>query len=282
MIDTDRRNLVLMALLSPLSAAATANTKAISSATGEPYVYAPDSVAHWTGDEQIGMLIYPGMTIMDLIGPQSMFASLMGAKIYLVAKSLDPVTSDADVTILPTATFDTCPRDLTVLFTPGGTDGTLAAASDPDTLAFMADRGARAKYITSVCSGSLVLGAAGLLDGYKATSHWSCRDALSGFGAIPIDARVVRDRNRFTGAGVTAGLDFALAMVAELRSRFYAECTQLMAEYDPQPPFNAGSVKTAPAKVVADMTHLLEDFTTKVDELVAATAKKGLPIQRIG
>jgi len=275
MIDIDRRNLMLMALLTPLSAAAAPEAKETSSAADKPYVYTPDSTAHWTGDEQIGMLIYPGMTIMDLIGPQSMFGSLMGAKIHLVAKSLDPVTSDAGVTILPTATFETCPRDLTLLFTPGGTDGTLAAASDPDTLAFMADRGSRAKYITSVCSGSLVLGAAGLLDGYKATSHWSCRDALSGFGAIPTDARVVRDRNRVTGAGVTAGLDFALAMVAELRSRFYAECTQLMSEYDPQPPFNAGSVKTAPPKVVADMTHLLEGFTTKVDELVAATAKNG-------
>lgn len=282
MIDANRRNLVLMGLLGPLSAAVSAKAKEISPAAGDAYEYTPDSTAHWTGNEQIGMLIYPGMTIMDLIGPHCMFGSLMGAKIHLVAKSLDPVTSDAGVTLLPTATFDTCPSDLTLLFTPGGTDGTLAAASDPDTLAFMADRGARAQYVTSVCSGALVLGAAGLLDGYKATSHWSCRDALSGFGAIPTDARVVRDRNRVTGAGVTAGLDFGLAMVAELRSRFYAECTQLVAEYDPDPPFNAGSVKTAPHKVVADMTHLLQGFTTKVDELVVATAKNGYPVLKAG
>jgi putative intracellular protease/amidase len=198
------------------------------------------------GDEQIAMLMYPGMTVMDLMGPHCFLGALMGAKVFLVAKSLDPVTSDTGVTITPTATFKTCPRDLTVLFTPGGTDGTLAAAVDPETRAFMADRGARAKYVTSVCSGSLILGAVGLLKGYKATSHWSVRHVLAGFGAIPTDARVVRDRNRITGAGVTAGLDFGLTMVAELRDRTYAECCQLMSEYDPDPPFSAGSMKTAP------------------------------------
>lgn len=202
----------------------------------------------------------------------------MGAKIHLVAKTLDPVTSDAGVTIVPTATFDTCPHDLTVLFTPGGTDGTLAAAADPATLAFMAKRGARAKYVTSVCSGSLILGAAGLLNGYRATSHWSCRDALAGFGAIPTDARVVRDRNRVTGAGVTAGLDFGLTMIAELRSRFYAECTQLVSEYDPHPPFNSGSLKTAPPRVKADMTQLLSGFTRKAEELAGAPTGHDSPI----
>jgi putative intracellular protease/amidase len=229
------------------------------------------SKVHWLGNEQIAMLMYPGMTVLDLIGPQSMFGALMGAKVFLVAKSLDPVTSDAGVTIIPTATFETCPRDLTVLFTPGGVDGTLAAAADPETRAFMADRGARAKYVTSVCSGSLVLGAAGLLKGYKATSHWSVRDALAGFGAIPTDARVVRDRNRITGAGVTAGLDFGLTMVAELRDRTYAECVQLMSEYDPAPPFNAGSMKTASAEVKAPMVKMLAGFTRDAEELARAT-----------
>jgi cyclohexyl-isocyanide hydratase len=228
---------------------------------------------HWTGNEQIAMLMYPGMTVLDLIGPQSMFGALMGAKVYLVAKSLNPVTSDGGVTITPTATFETCPRDLTVLFTPGGTDGTLAAAQDAETLAFMTDRGARAKYVTSVCSGSLILGAAGLLNGYKATSHWSVRHVLANFGAIPTDARVVRDRNRVTGAGVTAGLDFGLTMLAELRDQTYAECCQLMSEYDPEPPFNAGSMKTAPANVKAPMVAMLADFVKKSEAL--APPKKG-------
>ena len=110
-----------------------------------------------------------------------------------------------------------------------------------------------------------------MLKGYKATSHWSCRDVLSGFGAIPTEARVVRDRNRITGAGVTAGLDFGLAMVAELRDQTYAECTQLMSEYDPEPPFNAGSMKTAPAGVKAAMIELVADFSKKAAALAKAS-----------
>ena len=137
----------------------------------------------------------------------------------------------------------------------------------------MADRGARAKYVTSVCSGSLILGAAGLLKGYKATSHWSVRHVLAAYGATPTDARVVRDRNRITGAGVTAGLDMGLTMVAILRDRLYAECTQLVSEYDPDPPFHAGSMKTAPAEVKTAMVELLSGFTKKAEAL--AVAKQG-------
>ena len=269
MNEIDRRKAVLFTLLAPYAAGA----ETPSSQHKMPDMSHDMSKVHWEGNEQIAMLIYPGMTALDLIGPHFMFGSLMGAKVHLVARSADPVTSDTGVVITPTATFDTCPRDLTVLFTPGGTDGTLAAAVDPKTRAFMADRGARAKYVTSVCSGSLILGMAGLLKGYKATSHWSVRDALAGFGAIPTDARVVRDRNRITGAGVTAGLDFGLTMIAELRDRTYAECVQLMGEYDPDPPFNAGSMKTAPAEVKASMVKLLAGFTKKAKDL--ATAKKG-------
>lgn len=276
MIDIDRRTAALMALLSPLAAGA-----ASAQTTSKPLKPAPmappmkhtmpdmgrgDGI-HWMGDETIAMLMYPGMTVMDLIGPQSMFGAMMGAKVMLVAKTLEPVTSDAGVTITPHATFDTCPRDLTVIFAPGGTDGTIAAAKDPATLAFIRDRGARAKYVTSVCSGSLILGAAGLLKGYKATSHWSCRDALTGFGAIPTDARVVRDRNRVTGAGVTSGLDFGLTMVAEMRGRTYAECTQLMSEYDPHPPFNSGSLKTAPPEAVKPMMELIAGFRKQAEAL---------------
>lgn len=273
MIDIERRNLTLSALIAPLLAAMPARAATTSSdSTHVDKTWGMDDVP-WMGDEQIAMLVYPGMTVMDLVGPHCMFGALMGATIHIVSKTLEPVTSDAGLTVVPSATFDTCPREVTVLFAPGGTDGTLAAASDPQTLAFMADRGARAKYITSVCSGSLVLGAAGLLDGYKATSHWSCRDALAGFGAIPTGARVVRDRNRITGAGVTAGLDFGLAMVAELRDRTYAECTQLMSEYDPDPPFNAGSMKTAPPAVKAAMLDMASEFTKKAEALANATKR---------
>ncbi|GAA0410266.1 DJ-1/PfpI family protein [Pseudomonas veronii subsp. inensis] len=275
MIDNDRRNLVLCALLAPLAASTSLNLNAAEAPMPEHKMPERDrdmDSVPWMGSEEIAMLVYPGMTVMDLVGPHCMFGALMGVKIHIVAKSLEPVTSDAGLTVVPTVTFDTCPQDLTVLFTPGGTDGTLAAASDPETLAFMADRGARAKYVTSVCSGSLILGAAGLLKGYKATSHWSCREALAGFGAIPTEARVVRDRNRITGAGVTAGLDFGLSMVAELRDQTYAECTQLMSEYDPDPPFNAGSMKTAPSRVKTAMIQLVADFTKKA-ELLSGVAK---------
>ena len=279
MIDINRRTAAMMALLSPLAAGAgraqtPAPRKLLSPAPMAPTMDhtmgMPNDGVHWMGDETIAMLMYPGMTVMDLIGPQSMFAAMMGAKVMLVAKTLEPVTSDAGVTITPHATFETCPRDLTVIFTPGGTDGTIAAAKDPATLAFMRDRGARAKYVTSVCSGSLILGAAGLLKGYHATSHWSCRDALAGFGAIPTDARVVRDRNRITGAGVTSGLDFGLTMVAELRDRTYAECCQLMGEYDPHPPFNAGSIHTAPPEAVKPMMELIAPFRKQAEALASA------------
>jgi putative intracellular protease/amidase len=266
MTDIDRRTALLLSLLAPLAAGS-----AVAQAPKARHEVAESG----HGDDQIAMLIFPQMTILDLIGPHFMFSSLMNTKLVLVAKSLEPVTSDSGVTVLPTATFASCPRDLTVLFTPGGTDGTLAAAKDRETLAFMADRGSRAKYVTSVCSGSLVLGAAGLLKGYKATSHWACRDALAGFGAIPTDARVVRDRNRITGAGVTAGIDFGLTMVAELRDQHYAECIQLMAEYSPSPPFNSGSLKTANADVKNTMVEMLAPFTKQANELAASASKAG-------
>lgn len=274
MTDLNRRSAVMLALLAPFAMSAAAQAPQPANTMTMPDMGPEMNNVHWEGNEQIAMLMYPGMTVIDLIGPQSMFGALMGAKIHLVAKTLDPVTSDAGVTIVPTATFDTCPRDLTVLFTPGGTDGTLAAASDPVTLAFMRDRGKRAKYVTSVCSGSLILGAAGLLAGYKATSHWSVRHVLAKYGAIPTEARVVRDRNRVTGAGGTAGLDFGLMMLAELRDRTYAECTQLVSEYDPEPPFNAGSLKSASPAVAKAMKELLAGFTKHAETLAATQARR--------
>jgi len=221
----------------------------------------------WNRPDQIAMLVYPRMTAIDLIGPQHFFASLMGAHVHLVARSLDPVASDTGVTITPTATFETCPRDLTVLFAPGGTTGTLAAMADTATRAFMADRGARARYVTSVCTGALILGSAGLLKGRRATTHWAAREVLADFGAIPVAERVVRDGNLITGAGVTAGLDFGLTMVAELRDPIYAQGVQLQAEYDPHPPFTAGSPATAPAAVRDMITPMSAAFVREAHAL---------------
>jgi putative intracellular protease/amidase len=261
MKSIDRRT-TLGAALAPLAGAFIGGAaRAASTAPSHDMTMAPPS---WTRADEIAMLVYPQMTALDLIGPQYMFASLLGAKVHLVAKSRDPVTSDTGVTITPTATFAETPKDLTVLFAPGGTRGTLAALEDAETRAFMADRGSRAKYVTSVCTGSLILGAAGLLKGYRATSHWAAREALADFGAIPTDQRVVRDRNRITGAGVTAGLDFGLTMVAELRDTNYAENLQLICEYDPQPPFNSGSIHTAPPQVRAMMQGMFSPFAGQV------------------
>jgi cyclohexyl-isocyanide hydratase len=196
---------------------------------------------------EIGMLLYPGLTLLDLIGPQTVFSWF--ANIHLVWKTKDLIESDTGIGIRPSSTFETCPRELDILFVPGGF-GQQAIMNDREVLEFLADRASRAKYVTSVCSGSLLLGAAGLLKGYKATSHWAARDGLAGFGAEPVDARVVVDRNRITGGGVTAGIDFGLVVLAKLRGDDAAKLTQLAMEYDPEPPFNAGSPKAAGPAIV--------------------------------
>lgn len=226
------------------------------------------SVAHdmssipegWVKNDQIALLIYPHMTALDAVAPHYAFASLMGATVLLVSKTREPIVSDTGLTILPNATFDECPRDLDVICIPGGSSGTLAAMGDDETLDFIANRGARAKFVTSVCTGSLLLGAAGLLKGYRATSHWGALQILKEFGAEPVDERVVEDRNRLTGGGVTAGMDLGLTIVARLRDDFYAQGVQLMAEYAPQPPFNAGTPTTAPAPVRQIMESMFIDF----------------------
>jgi cyclohexyl-isocyanide hydratase len=196
---------------------------------------------------EIGMLLYPGLTLLDLIGPQTVFSWF--ANTHLVWKTKDLVYSDTRIGMQPTCTFETCPRELDILFVPGGF-GQQQIMDDAEVLAFLADRGSKAKYVTSVCSGSLLLGAAGLMKGYKATSHWAARDGLSAFGAIPTDARVVVDRNRITGGGVTAGIDFGLVLLAKLRGDDAAKLTQLAMEYDPEPPFQSGSPKTAEPAIV--------------------------------
>lgn len=217
----------------------------------------------WTGTEQIGMLLYPGFTALDFVGPQYMFAGLMGATVHHIAKTMQPVMSDTRLAISPTSTLEQAPRDLDILFVPGGGGGTLAALQDEALVAFVADRGKRAKWVTSVCTGSLVLGAAGLLKGYKATSHWVARPLLSDVGATPVEARVVRDRNRVTGAGVSAGLDLGLALVGLLRDQPYAETLQLLAEYAPEPPFSAGSPHTAPPMAKAMLDDMFKDFVVQ-------------------
>jgi putative intracellular protease/amidase len=204
---------------------------------------------HWLGKEQIAMLIYPEFTALDLVGPHHMFTSLWGAKVHLVAASRKPVRSDAGLVFIPDMTLDRAPANLDILFVPGGGQGTLEAMQDAKLIAWIADRARRAKLVASVCTGSMILGQAGLLRGKRATTHWATHALLEDFGAMPVDERVVWDGKLVTGAGVSSGLDLGLAVVARLRDEPYAQGVQLLAEYAPQPPFNAGTPKTAPAQV---------------------------------
>ena len=192
------------------------------------------------------MLLYPGLSALDLVGPHPFFAELSNSQVHLLWKNKAPVVSSLGYSIVPTTSIRDCPRDLDVVFVPVARLGTFAMMDDDEILSFLADRGSRAGYVTSVCTGSLILGAAGLMKGYHATCHWRFRDLLPMFGATPVEERVVIDRNRITGGGVTAGIDFGLVIAARLRGRQAAEVLQLYNEYDPHPPFAAGTPAVAP------------------------------------
>ncbi len=196
----------------------------------------------------IGFLIFPRVTPLDFTAPLQVLTRVPGAKMHLVAKRLEPVASDTVLNIPPTTSFAGCPQ-LDVVCVPGGF-GTYPLLNDDETLAFLQHQAKAASYVTSVCTGSLVLAAAGLLDGYRATTHWTAMRHLGRLGAIPQKARVCIDRNRMTGGGVTAGIDFGLTLAEALSDRTTAEVIQLALEYNPSPPFTAGTPETAPAEVV--------------------------------
>lgn len=198
----------------------------------------------------IVMLLYPRLTQLDLTGPFEVFARLPDVKIILAAKTLDPVTDSGGLRLLPTHTLTDAPQ-ADILFVPGG-PGQLDLMDDTEVLDFLRTQAAGARYVTSVCTGSLLLAAAGLLTGYRATCHWMSLDQLALFGCTPCDDRVVVDRNRVTGGGVTSGIDFALQLAALLFDQDRAERTQLSMEYDPAPPFSSGHPRCAdPAMVEA-------------------------------
>ena len=201
------------------------------------------------GSLTAGLLVFPDLTQLDLTGPYEVLSRAPGTRVVLVGTRAGPIRSEFGLTLGTDCTLDEAPP-VDLLLVPGGVGVNALLADDP-VLDFVARRGASAAWVTSVCSGALVLGAAGLLRGYRATTHWLSLDLLAELGATPVEARVVRDRNRITGGGVTAGIDFALALVAELHGREAAERVQLMIEYDPAPPFPTGSPKTASAALVA-------------------------------
>jgi cyclohexyl-isocyanide hydratase len=222
----------------------------------------------------IAFLLFPGITQLDLTGPAQFLSRLPNAKVDLVWDSLDPVPTDAGFSILPTATFAQVPR-ADVLCVPGGM-GVAKVIDHAPALDWVRQVGSEATWVTSVCTGALVLGAAGLLRGYRATTHWAWHDLLSLFGAVPVQARTVIDRNRATGGGVTAGIDFALTLMAAIAGDDHARAVQLALEYDPAPPFDTGTpAKAGPALVEVYQARANKLAPHRRDELVASAARLG-------
>lgn len=199
----------------------------------------------------IVFVLFPNLTQLDFTGPLQVLARLPGARVHLAAKTLDRVPTDAVLTLNPTCVFADCPP-ADVLVVPGGF-GVDEAMNEPELMAFVRREGARAAYVTSVCTGAFILGAAGLLAGKRATTHWAYHGELEKVGAVPTKARVVRDGRVVTGGGVTAGIDFAFALAAEIAGEAVARAIQLGLEYDPAPPFDAGVPEKAAPEALAAM-----------------------------
>jgi len=216
-------------------------------------------------ENRLELFVYPGFTALDLVGPHHMLSGLPAVQKVIVSLDGEPVTSDTGLTIVPDAKADDMDGPAFGIFAPGGTAGTLAAMQEPAVTEYFARRAPQCRFVMSVCTGSLLLGAAGLLRGYKATSHWLTLDALARFGAIPTRQRVVTDRNRITGAGVTAGMDFGLSLVRDLMGDAHASAVQLLAEYDPEPPLQSGSPDTAASEVVGQVRTYTSGFVAALD-----------------
>jgi cyclohexyl-isocyanide hydratase len=221
---------------------------------------------------RIGMLIFPRLTQLDMTGPYEVLARLPGTTVDLVARSLEPVTTDRGMQIVPTVTFDTCPP-LDIVMVPGG-PGQQDLMEDEAVLSFLRRQAAQAQYVTSVCTGSLVLAATGLLKGRRATCHWSAIGHLALLGAIPTHDRVVVDGNIITGAGVASGIDFALRLAAILDGEQTAREIQLQIEYDPDPPFDGGSPKTARPETLAALTARAAKLSEERRKVAARVGKK--------
>jgi cyclohexyl-isocyanide hydratase len=221
----------------------------------------------------IGLLLFPNLTQLDLTGPLQVFARMPGATVHLIWKRIEPVSSDTPLRLMPTVTYADCPP-LDVICVPGG-GGVDDLVGDDESLDFIRRQAEGARYVTSVCTGALVLGAAGLLQGYKATTHWAAMQELEKFGAIPTPVRVCVDRNRVTDGGVTAGIDFGLRLVEILADRATAESIQLFIEYNPAPPFDAGSPDSAPPEVLAMVKAKMAARTGRSEAMTRAAARLG-------
>lgn len=218
----------------------------------------------------IAFLVYPNVTQLDLTGPAQVLSRLGNVTLNLVWKTTDPVPTDAGFALLPTATFKEI-EAVDILCVPGGL-GTMDVMTDQQALTWLQNVSAEAKWVTSVCTGSLILGAAGLLKGYKSACHWASIDQLAFFGAIPVRERIVEDRNRLSGGGVTSGIDFALALAARMRGEDFARFIQLSIEYDPQPPFDAGSPDKVSPEILARYHRMIDAVVPDRDAKVKAIA----------
>ena len=212
------------------------------------------------------MVIFPNLTQLDLTGPYEVFGRLLTTKVLLIAESIEPVKSDNGLWLTPDTIFENSPQ-VDLLFVPGGR-GIFEAMQNKKLIGFLQKQAVNGKYITSVCTGSLVLAAAGLLNGYKATTHWLSLHLLKLFGIEVIEERVVIDRNRITGGGVTAGIDFGLFVAAKVFGESVAKEVQLMMEYDPAPPFNSGSPKTSDAQIVERVINDRKEIQDQREQLI--------------
>lgn len=274
-IDTTTRRGFLKVLTAAGGLSAVSFSKAAE--TSEADAHEKAMAALKPGAENVVILLYPGFTALDAIGPEYILSTMSGAKVRFVAKTKAPVTCETGYEVTPNLSFDECPEAPDLLLVPGGTAGTLAAMQDVETMEFLRKRGAAAKLTGSVCTGSVLLGTAGLLRGYEATSHWQTLELLALCGAKPSTKRVVFDRDRVTGAGVTAGLDLALELVKRYRGDFYAKGVQLLAQYDPQPPFpGAGD----PAKADADVVALMNGMHKPFVELMGKSVQSALRMDK--
>lgn len=221
---------------------------------------------------RIGMLLFPRLTQLDMTGPYEVLARLPDTVVDLVSRTLDPVTTDRGMQIVPSVTYETCPP-LDIVMVPGG-PGQQDLMEDEAALSFLRRQAAEAEYVTSVCTGSLVLAAAGLLKGRRATSHWAAVEHLALMGAIPVRDQVVVDGNVVTGAGVTSGIDFALKLAAILEGETVAREIQLQIEYEPEPPFDSGSPERAAPETLATVKTRLAKLGEERRAVAARVGRK--------
>jgi cyclohexyl-isocyanide hydratase len=220
----------------------------------------------------VGFVIFPDLTQLDFTGPQQVLARLPESAMHIVAKTLDPVPSDSGLSLMPTHTFVDCPP-LDLICVPGGYQGVIQSMADRDLIEFVQRQARTANYVTSVCTGAFILGAAGLLKGRRATTHWGYAELLPLVGATYEKRRVVRDGNLITAGGVTSGIDFGLEVVADIAGEAVARSIQLSLEYDPSPPFDSGHPDHATAQTLAEVAPRYEgrraDFRREIERLVA-------------